>query len=224
MAPEATQEERFSRDVYRNLKAFFTEKEKVSLAEGFAAEHSRKVHIENDFDSVKKQYQTDLKRAEAEISSIAERLNTGWEMRRVECVETKDWRTGTITLVRKDTGEIVEERAMTGEERQAELALKDKESCPTENKAETTDEKPSADEQGSAGQEIEGGLDVGHGPEKPENGSNVLETHDLPEDTNLFYTGLTGLKMPENVPEGDPGVKETPKRKGRPKRAEVELA
>ena len=39
----------------------------------------------------------------------------------VECFERKVWENNTLEIVRADTGEVVEERAMTAEERQADL-------------------------------------------------------------------------------------------------------
>ncbi len=111
------------KDIWRSLKWFFTEKEQLSMACSFANHHREKMRLEGELSSIKKQYASDIEKQDAEISSLAERLNTGWEMRRTECEEDKDFSNGTVTIWRKDTGVSVEDRPMTAEERQQTLPL-----------------------------------------------------------------------------------------------------
>jgi hypothetical protein len=48
-------------------------------------------------------------------------IETGRETLEVECVEAWDYRRNVVEIKRRDTGEVVEERAMDGDERQEDL-------------------------------------------------------------------------------------------------------
>lgn len=124
------------KDVFRSLKTNFTEKEKLTIGEAMANAVRERDRLESELTSIKKQYASDIDKQRAEITSLAERLNTGWEMRRVECEEVRDFNNGSVRVYRKDQGEstfitvdhpsgiqyqIVEERAMSAEERQMGL-------------------------------------------------------------------------------------------------------
>jgi hypothetical protein len=64
------------------------------------------------------------------------------EDREVECEITKDFERGTVTVHRCDTGEVVETRAMSPEERQEEMFKGKKDRAPTKGKG----GKPFADD------------------------------------------------------------------------------
>ncbi len=59
--------------------------------------------------------------AEKERDELLRTIARGTEERAVECIETFEWRTGTVTVVRVDTGAKVRERAMSAAERQPSL-------------------------------------------------------------------------------------------------------
>lgn len=80
---------------------------------------------QDDLASVSAQYKSEQKKFEAEIASLAEKLNSGWEMRNVGCREVRDFNTGSVYVFREDTEELIEERAMSAEERQAELPFRE---------------------------------------------------------------------------------------------------
>ena len=113
-------------EVFRTLKCVFTEKETAELGRKLAACRREINRLEDELDSIKKKYAGDIKEQEGSQTALSESLNTGWEMRRVACEMVKNFKTGTVVITRKDTKEPVEERAMTGEERQKELGLKPK--------------------------------------------------------------------------------------------------
>jgi hypothetical protein len=52
---------------------------------------------------------------------LTEIISSGKEERDVECEMTKDYKGGTVTVVRLDTGEVVETRPMTADERQESM-------------------------------------------------------------------------------------------------------
>jgi hypothetical protein len=58
------------------------------------------------------------KDAKAKVKLLAEKIRTGSEMRMVECHLEKDYLGNAVRTYRTDTNELVEERAMTPEERQ----------------------------------------------------------------------------------------------------------
>jgi hypothetical protein len=108
-------------DLERSLKVNFTEKERFQLGSQLGEALRRLKSTQNDLAAVSAQYKSDIKQIDAEIGSLAERLNSGWEMRKVKCVRIKDYNVGMIQIKRLDTLEIVEERAMDAEERQMGL-------------------------------------------------------------------------------------------------------
>lgn len=156
--------------IYRVLKTNFTEKEKLDMAGQIANCIREKKSNEDELASISSQYKSNVKRLEAEIAGFAEKLNTGWEMRRAECFEIRDYATGNLSVIRKETGEVVEERALTGEERQMGLFEEKDGEAPAADGGEKSPQSMSAGEPGVEGAEA-----------TPE------PSPDLPEDTNPFY-------------------------------------
>lgn len=62
-----------------------------------------------------------IKTAEVERDELLDTIDRGVEERPVECIETFDWRLGSVFVHRADTGEKLRERAMTAAERQPSL-------------------------------------------------------------------------------------------------------
>ena len=164
---EDIEERRFN----RMLKTAFTESEKVEMVEEAGSAYRDLKKAKDDLDTVKSQFQSKIKEHEAEIASLFERINTGWEMRSVPCREVKDFSTGSIVVFRDDTQEAIEERAMTAEERQPALPFKENQAV---DAGFPTPAEAQADAQSAAGEAMAA-------LEKP------LE--DLPEDDNPFYVG-----------------------------------
>jgi len=168
-------EEIEERKFNRMLKVAFTETEKVDMVEAAGSAYRDLKKAQDDLATVKAQFQSKIKEHEAEISSLFERINTGWEMRSVPCREVKDFVTGSVVVFRDDTQELIEERAMTGEERQPALPFKE----------EAADhEMPPSEEIALDGVFKEGLTKVMEAIEPP---AKALD--DLPEDTNPFYMG-----------------------------------
>jgi hypothetical protein len=59
-----------------------------------------------------------MKEAKDKVKLLAEKIRTGSEVRLVECRLEKDFLSNAVRTYRTDTNELVEERAMTVEERQ----------------------------------------------------------------------------------------------------------
>jgi hypothetical protein len=79
---------------------------------------------EDELAAVKSQYKSRIDAAVAERNRISSIINSGVEYRKVDCRITKDFRAGTITIIRMDSHEVVRTRTMGIEERQRAL-LKD---------------------------------------------------------------------------------------------------
>jgi len=120
---EAMEERKFN----RLLKVSFTPPEKIEMSEQIASAIRNLKKVQDDLATVKAQFQSKIKEHEAEIASLSERINSGWEMRNVGCREVRDFNTGSVYVFRDDTEELIEERAMTAEERQPELPFKETE-------------------------------------------------------------------------------------------------
>jgi hypothetical protein len=105
----------------RTLKVLFNPHEKLAIGDLMASTIRDIKEKKDEFDSIKSRYSSDIKALEAELSGFAERLNSGWEMKPVECEGIKDFKTGSYVVRRIDTGEQIEQRALTAEELQMGL-------------------------------------------------------------------------------------------------------
>ncbi len=119
----------------------FPEMLPVRLSEGEIAERARRASVarqriaeyEAQKDAATKHWKTKIDGAEMERDELLDTIASGVEERAVECIETFEWRTGTVIVTRGDTGEKVRERAMTALERQPSLPRVDtKPSTPVE--------------------------------------------------------------------------------------------
>ena len=124
------------------LKCHLTEKEKTELSAKIAKAISDRASAEAKLKEVSTSIKAQIAQLDAEISEKALQINNGYEYRNVECRMDKDYRLGSVTITRLDTGEVIRERPMTAEERQMEL--------PSHKKEKPTKAKPSTKEAGAA--------------------------------------------------------------------------
>ncbi len=103
------------------LKCQLTEKEKTELSAKIAKAISDRAGAEAKIKEVTASIKAQIAQLDAEISEKALQINNGYEYRNVECRMDKDYRLGSVTITRLDTGEAIRERPMTAEERQMEL-------------------------------------------------------------------------------------------------------
>lgn len=116
------------------LRVNFTSKEKLDTGEQMANAVRNIKQAQDDLASVQSQFKSDIKKYEAELSGLAEKLNSGWEMRSVTCVQIKDFNVKSVQIKRLDTLEVIEERAMDADELQMGL-FENKESPTGEGEA-----------------------------------------------------------------------------------------
>ena len=124
------------------LKCQLTEKEKTELSAQIAKAISDRASAEAKLKEVSASIKAQIAQLDAEISEKALQINNGYEYRNVECRMDKDYRLGSVTITRLDTGEVIRERPMTAEERQMEL--------PGNKKEKQAKTKPSTKEAGAA--------------------------------------------------------------------------
>jgi hypothetical protein len=114
--------------IKRELKCTFTEKEIQEKAKALAYNCNLRDQAEEEKKSVTSDFKAKIDSYTATISSLSNNINNGWEYRSIDCeVQMDTPKEGVKRIVRKDTGEVVEELAMTPEEMQFELDLKTKE-------------------------------------------------------------------------------------------------
>lgn len=114
----------------RTLRVDLTDKERVAMSTDLVRAIQARDEAEEEKGEVMAQYKADIERHAAQVSKVARVLANGFEMREVECRvtplegdEAAKYPDPQIVVVRTDTNEVVQVRAMTEEERQQALPL-----------------------------------------------------------------------------------------------------
>jgi hypothetical protein len=110
--------------IYREARYDFTQQEIRELGRDMAREaqgvydaRAQKVATVAELSSL-------IKSAEKRVSDFAEKINCGYELRPIECIEILDSpRPGRKSVVRTDTQEVLEETAMSESELQESFAF-----------------------------------------------------------------------------------------------------
>ena len=112
----------------RKLKCVLTNEEKLQISETMSETIINKAGTEDDLaaflssaKSTKAQHESTIKHANSIIADCAQTLNSGFVFRDVECETVKDYEDQKIRVYRVDTGEVVETRNMTEEEKQMHI-------------------------------------------------------------------------------------------------------
>ncbi len=107
--------------VTKSIEVKFTDAEIASVGRDLAfairnvaaAEATKKARAAEDKEAIEEM--------EAERDRLVRVIESGTTVRNVECLESKDFRLGKVTVTEVETGRLVSERAMEGWERQMEL-------------------------------------------------------------------------------------------------------
>lgn len=106
------------------LRYTFTEEEIANFSRKLAEETQLLESAEAEKKVAVAQFSERIARHKGTSSGAARNICMGYEMRMVECDVILDTPTvGAARVIRKDTGEVVKERAMSSEEMQLELEL-----------------------------------------------------------------------------------------------------
>ena len=107
----------------RNLKCMLTQDETRTYGIELARENAAKDEAEERKKEVDAQLKAEIESHSTRALSIARKINNGYEYRDVECTLDCNYTKNSATIRRTDTGEVIETRAMTQEERQMGLNL-----------------------------------------------------------------------------------------------------
>ena len=103
----------------RSLRCALTQEEILERADRASHLLVDKQAKEADIDAAKKQAKADIDRLEAECIALMGQVRDKAAYRQVVCDELHDYRTWKVTITRRDTGEVVDTRAMTLAERES---------------------------------------------------------------------------------------------------------
>jgi uncharacterized coiled-coil DUF342 family protein len=107
----------------KEVRHRFSADEIRDLGEQMAQAVARLENLEDEFQEVKAGFKEKMAGAQKTIKACAAKIRQGFEMRLMECRMERDFAGNAVRLYRQDTGEMVEERAMTIEERQRSLGI-----------------------------------------------------------------------------------------------------
>jgi hypothetical protein len=107
----------------KRLRYFYTEEELRKIAEQMAEKAQEIDEKEADKKAITSELKAAVDVATNEHRLLAGKYRAKSEYREVECEVLSDHKKGIVTTTRLDTGEVIDERAMTTGERQRELPL-----------------------------------------------------------------------------------------------------
>jgi len=108
----------------RALRCNLKDEERLELGQRLAREQQNLAQTEDRKAEVASTIKAEIEAHRATINALSRTLNNGYDYRDVDCDIILNFESNAVMLVRVDTGEVVESRAMSAEERQRELDLK----------------------------------------------------------------------------------------------------
>lgn len=107
--------------ITRELFVVLTEDEVSSYSKELARVTSATALLEDEKKASSSAFKDKIDRALADSRALANKITTQKELRPVECHWSLDFKTNRATLYRSDTGETIESRDITEDERQKKL-------------------------------------------------------------------------------------------------------
>jgi hypothetical protein len=111
------------RQTKRYLKVMLTEREILDSGRELAREQSQFAKVEIEKAAAAKGYGDELNECRGRIRRLTDAVNDGIIDRDVDCEEIAELENHRVVTVRKDTGEQIDDRAMTDAERQLSLPM-----------------------------------------------------------------------------------------------------
>ena len=109
------------KELTRNLKWTLTQDEVRTYGVELARANASKDEAEERKKEVDAQLKAEIESHSTRSLNLARKINNGYEYRDVKCLVEYDYDKNMVQIVRTDTQEIVETRAMTEDERQTSL-------------------------------------------------------------------------------------------------------
>jgi len=105
----------------QRLKCLLTDAELLEKGEELARTLDEVVSLEDEKKAITEQFKSKITELESRSSVLRSPVRNKYDFRPVDCIQTMDNNEGTSKTVRLDTGDIVEERKLTYDERQGNL-------------------------------------------------------------------------------------------------------
>lgn len=115
------QDTKLAEHTYEFAKYVFNDEEKAGIAEKMAHMVEEAGDLEDQKKAVTKDFDGRIQAAKNTVSSCAQKLNSGYEMRDIQCEVRRDYERKVVEYIREDTGEIARSRSMSSVELQQEL-------------------------------------------------------------------------------------------------------
>jgi hypothetical protein len=103
------------------IRHYFNDQERLDISNKMSEAFIEKSTLEADLKTVQSQFKSRIQEAMGQIGTLAQKLNSGWEMREIQCRVIKDYNEGVVRFESIETDEIVDERPMTLDERQMKI-------------------------------------------------------------------------------------------------------
>lgn len=107
----------------KSLPCKLTEVEKITRGRELASTMEEKDQLQLKIEETKSEFKTKIQGLDFQIGELKRIVLDGSERREVECFYHKDFENNSVLTVRSDTGEEVDSRRMTPEERQEMLPM-----------------------------------------------------------------------------------------------------
>jgi transposase len=107
----------------RSLRCELTKEELLECGKELADAKQQIDILDGELQQVKEQYKSRRTALEGKLNYAAQVIATGHEIRKVDCLTTHNYDNGRVTIVRLDTDELIEDRAMNEDERQRKLEI-----------------------------------------------------------------------------------------------------
>ena len=105
----------------RQLPCALTDTDRVRLGNELAEALGTEEELAAELAAFKTEHKSRLLPVQAKVARLSNCLRDGTEQREVECLVVRDLKAGSVKIIRTDTEELVDERAMTDAERQVDL-------------------------------------------------------------------------------------------------------
>ena len=105
------------------LKILFTDAERAEHAQSLARIFPELARIEDEKKAVVSQFKSNIESLQAQANQLSSYVRDGWHYGPVAVKVERDYRNNTFTKTRTDTGEVIQERALTDAERQRSLGV-----------------------------------------------------------------------------------------------------
>ncbi len=110
--------EKMMAKIFETLKCDLTDEELLETGRQLARAQSNLTHAEANKKQIDARLKGEIDGYRLQAAELSERVNTGYELRAVECKEVPDRLNLNVQIIRMDTGELVRQRAMTERERE----------------------------------------------------------------------------------------------------------